>query len=108
MKQIILGVTLILLTSSCNQSKSDQCIHDRIANFGTEICPSGATVKCYTFQGNTTYAIHPGNCLADGADEILDANCEVVGIIGGIAGVTDVNGENYYDNASLEEILWQN
>lgn len=108
MKKVILGLTVILLSTSCNQSESDQCIHDRIANFGTEICPSGATVKRYNFQGNTTYAIHLGSCIADGADEILAENCDVLGFVGGIAGVTDINGENYYDNASLEETIWQN
>ncbi|MDC0304173.1 hypothetical protein OAL15_04085 [Flavobacteriales bacterium] len=108
MKQLILGITVFLMAASCNQSKSNQCIHNRITNFGTEICASGATAKRYTVQGNTTYAIHPGNYLADGADEILNAHFEVVGIVGGIAGITDVNGENYYDNARLEETLWQN
>lgn len=108
MKIFVPCIVIALLVSSCNQNEKDQCIDDRIANFGSEICTSGAAVKRYTFQGNTTYAIQPGNCIADGADEILDANCSVLGFVGGFGGLTDINGENYYQNATFQETIWQN
>ena len=100
---------LLLIFLSCNQHNDiDSCIEERIADFGSEICPENATVKKYLFQGKTTYAIHPGNCGADLSDEILDEDCNLLGYIGGIAGTTEINGADYYANATLEATIWQN
>jgi hypothetical protein len=100
---------LLLLCFSCNQhNEIDTCIEERIADFGAEICSENATVKKYLFQGKSTYAIHPGNCGADMSDEILDSDCNLLGYLGGFAGTTTINGEDYYANATLEETIWQN
>ena len=105
-----LAVFLAFVTAAaCNQHNDiDECIETLIANFGSEICDTGATVKRYTFQGETTYAIHHGTCIADYHDLILDEGCDTLGLIGGFAGVTEINGVAYYDNATLEETIWQN
>ena len=109
MKRVFIFSIVLTVFFGCNQNETDnECILERIDSFGSEICNSGATVKRYTFQGNTVYAIHPGNCIADGADDILDADCVVLGIVGGFGGLTDINGENFYDNAVLEETIWNN
>lgn len=100
---------MLFLIASCNQHNDiDECIEQHIAGFGTEICSSGAWVKKYTFQGETTFAIHPGECGADMADLILDENCDTLGIVGGFGGLTDINGEDYYANAVLVNTVWQN
>ena len=99
----------IVVTSSCNQHNDiDLCIEERIANFGSEVCENDASVKEYTFQGETTYAISFGSCLADYHDLILDAECDTLGLVGGFGGISDINGENYYQNAILEATIWQN
>ena len=103
----MLGLIGILLFS-CNGDNADQCMDDVIAGFGNEICTSGASVIKYSFQDNDVYVIQPGNCIADGADTVLDADCNIIGSLSGFAGVTDVNGENFYDNAIYIEIVWQN
>ena len=108
MTKLLTAIVLILFVSSCNQDDNNECIENRIANFDSEICNNGATVKRFTFQGHTTYAIHPGNCIADGADEILDAECNFLGFVGGFGGASEINGENYYDNATFEATVWQN
>ena len=107
MKKLLLG--LIIVSAACNQHNDiDDCIEQRIASFGTEICETGASVKRYTFQGETTYAINVGSCVADYHDLILDEECDTLGLIGGFAGVSEIDGVDYYDNATLEETIWQN
>ena len=97
------------LLAACNQHNDiDSCIEEKISSFGPEICPENATVKRCTFQGKTTYAILPGNCIADQADEILDENCNLLGYVGGIGGNTEINGVDYYANATVDETIWQN
>ncbi len=83
-------------------------MQNRIDNFGQEICPTTANVKRYKFQGNETYVIFPGTCGADLTDEVLDANCVTIGYLGGFGGGTDINGEDFYANATLEETVWSN
>ena len=104
-----LWIFLLIASASCNQHNDiDGCIEDMIANFGSEICETGASVKRYTFQGETTYAINVGSCVADYHDLILDEDCDTLGLIGGFGGATDINGDNYYDTATLEATIWQN
>lgn len=98
-----------LSVMACNQHNDiDECIENRIANFGSEVCESGATVNQYIFQGETTYAIHFGSCIADYHDLILDEACDTLGLIGGFGGNPEINGVDYYDNATLEATIWQN
>lgn len=102
-------IILAMVAISCNQHNDiDECIENRIANFGSEVCESGAWVKQYTFQGETTYAIHYGACVADYHDLVLDESCDTLGLIGGFAGLTEINGDDYYANATLEATIWQN
>lgn len=108
MKRLLLLATCATI-ASCNQHNDiDDCIENRITNFGSEVCESGASVKQYLFQGETTYAINFGTCVADYHDLILDEHCDTLGLIGGFGGSTDINGDNYYDNATLEATIWQN
>lgn len=105
----LLAFAICAVIASCNQHNDiDDCIENRIANFGSEVCENGATVKQYLFQGETTYAINYGPCIADYHDLILDENCDTLGLVGGFGGVTDINGDNYYDTAILESTIWQN
>lgn len=102
-------IFLSLTLASCNQeSETDDCIQVRIANFGNEMCETGASVKQYTFQGETTYAINAGSCIADYHDLILDEHCDTLGLIGGFGGSNEINGVEYYANATFVETIWQN
>jgi hypothetical protein len=108
MKRLVV-FSVLVAGAACNQHNDiDDCIENRIANFGPEICETGATVKEYTFQGETTYAIHHGTCIADYHDLILDEDCDTLGLVGGFGGIVEINGVNYYENATLEATIWQN
>ncbi len=110
MKYSILVLSTLLIASSCNTDEDEipACLQDRIDTFGEEICNTGANVKRYTFQGNETYVIFPGTCGADLSDEVLDEDCNTLGLLGGLAGGSDINGEALYSNATLEETVWSN
>ena len=102
------AIAIVFITAGCKKKDDSLCIENRIAIFELEACESNATVKEYTFQNETVYALHLGNCINDVSDEILDADCTTIGFVGGFAGVSDINGENFYDNATLEATLWTN
>ena len=108
MKFYLILSVISLSAISCNQNDNNQCIDDRIANLGSEICSDGASVKRYTFQGETTYAINVGNCVVDYHDLVLDEECDTLGLIGGFGGLSEINGEDFYANATLQETIWQN
>ncbi len=110
MKYSLLFLSTLLIASSCNTDEDEipTCLQDRIDTFGEEICNTGANVKRYTFQGNETYVIFPGTCGADLSDEVLDEDCNTLGLLGGFSGGSDINGEAFYSNATLEETVWSN
>ena len=105
---IFIVLAILLIIAGCKKKDDATCIENRIDIFVFEACESGATVKKYTFQNQTVYALQLGNCIADGSDEILDADCSTIGFVGGIAGTTDINGEDFYANATSEATVWSN
>ena len=107
-KTVLATLAVILAIGSCKKKDDSLCIENRTHIFRLGACETGATVKQYTFQNETVYALHLGNCIADGSDEVLDADCTTIGFVGGFGGVSDINGENFYNNAVLEETIWSN
>ncbi len=99
---------MLFLLAACSKQDIDACIQERIDSFGTEMCPTDASVKRYQFQGNAVYVINAGPCINDGTEEVLDANCTLLGYLGGLAGFTDINGEHFYNNATYESTVWTN
>lgn len=112
MKTILM--VLILLSLSC--SKVDlmrdvpDCIESKIMDFtksGT-ICSSGAEVTEYRFQDQTVYTFSQGNCGYDLQTGIYDSLCNELGGLGGFAGNTEINGENFDSNAVFIGKVWGN
>ena len=101
-------LAMVLIFASCKKKNDALCIEERIDIFTLEACQTDATVRQYTFQNETVYSLHLGSCIVDGSDEILNVDCATIGFVGGFAGTTDINGENFYTNATLEATLWSN
>ena len=107
--------SLILLTffilSSCHKQKVDKsapgCIDHKVDDFSKTCCSSSAKVEEYTFQGKTVYVFDPGNCGADMASDVYDSDCNSLGFLGGIAGNTKINGEDF-SNAKYIKTIWRN
>ena len=109
MKIRILFFSLIALSliSACKkESKTPSCIENKIEEFKFIIsCNNGANVKEYEFQKKRVFVFNPGNCGADMTSEVLDENCTILGYLGGIAGNSKINGEDF-NNAQLKQTIW--
>ena len=100
-----------LLVSSCQKSDIEEgtpdCIVDLIVDFDKDnTCDKGVNVMSYTFQGETVFVFNPGICGADMTSEVIDSNCQTIGYLGGIAGNTEINGEDFSE-AIFEIIIWE-
>ena len=83
------------------------CLKDKIETFSKEqTCQNDVNIKAYTFQGDTVLVFNPGNCGADMASEVLNFNCERLGLLGGITGNTIISDEDF-SNAVLQETIWE-
>jgi hypothetical protein len=101
------ALSLILLAFQCNKHTSSQCINSKINAFQNECCDQGASVEEYTFQQEQVFVFNMGTCGADFPAYVLTSNCDTLGFLGGIAGNTTINGENF-SNASLVGTVWSN
>lgn len=111
MKNIKLLIVLLpLILLSCKKDSTKQpCINGDIEKFkANPTCNSGSSVKKYQFLDESVYVFESGNCGADLTSLVVDEECNHLGSLGGIAGNTEINGENFHDKAILEEILWGN
>lgn len=109
MKSTALALYLILsLLISCKKDKetTPECIQSRTIAFSNNgSCEHGANVKQYTFQGKSVFTFEMGNCGADLAVTVLDANCSTLGYLGGREGVTKINGEEF-SSATYVRTIW--
>ena len=111
MKTLRLFVFLVpLFFPSCEKIDSDtpNCIKKLIKHpTGLGLCDSGAFLNLYSFQGQNVYVFHPGQCGADMASTVFSENCENLGILGGIAGNTKINGVEFGQVAVKIKTLWK-
>jgi len=83
------------------------CIKHLISGFNKEnFCNKGVKVERYTFQSKTVYGFNPGTCGADMTSEVIDSECQNMGFLGGIAGNTEINGEDF-SLAIFESVVWK-
>lgn len=113
MKHILLMIAGLMIFAACNKSGKitggSACIKSKVQQFNNrEACSSNATVKKYTFQGQTVYVFDQGTCGADFAQPVLNENCDTLGFLGGISGNGIINGQHFYDNATYLSTIWSN
>ena len=104
---LILFIGVFCLNISCKKdAKTPACIDNKVNEFkNITSCNIGTNVKQYEFQSKSVYVFDPGTCGADMTSEVLDANCNSLGFLGGIMGNTNINGEDF-SNAKYERTLW--
>jgi hypothetical protein len=103
---IILGLT------ACQKGKiaknTPDCVIERIETFDeNSSCSDGVKVDLYTYQSADVYVFEPGTCGADMTSEVIDADCNTLGYLGGITGNQQIQGSNFYDNAVFKETVWE-
>jgi hypothetical protein len=115
MKACIFLLTFFLLAVSCEKNSlnpeiESDCMLAKIEAYKANDlpCESGKSVYRYEFQGNYVYVFNPGNCGADMMSEVYDEDCNLICGLGGIAGNTECNNEEFSTNAANEVLIWEN
>jgi len=108
---LIFLIVSVSILSGCEKSFPKEgisaCLENKINEFKDIACDKGATVKEYTFQGETVYKLYPGNCGADMTSAVIDSGCNSLGDLGGILGNTKINGEEF-SKAIYVKTIWDN
>lgn len=105
-------LTLLLLSATlmiaCATKKPviPNCVESKISEYRLSTTCGDAKVDEYTFQGKTVYAFGPGTCGADMTTEVMNADCATLGHLGGIAGNTKINGEEF-STAKFVRTVWE-
>ncbi|GAA4455391.1 DUF6970 domain-containing protein [Rurimicrobium arvi] len=105
----------LLFSAACSKhstgrisAKYPACLDKKLEAFlkSGGSCPKGNSVKQYLFQGKKVYVVAPGNCGADMAATVMDDQCNEIGYLGGFAGNTRINNEDF-GNAVYQETVYQ-
>ena len=108
-------VRLLLILSlfalmGCEKIDKDcpDCILKKTREFVKRpICDTGTSVSEWLFQGEYVYMFADGNCGADIGASVYNQNCEFLEYLGGFAGITKINGVEFYPNATRIKVIWQ-
>jgi len=99
MKKSALCLTFaIMLLLGCKldiEPGTPGCVEKKIKKFNRQEACGSAKVTEYWFQNKTVFVFDPGLCGADMTSEVIDADCNTMGYLGGFAGNTKINGEEF-------------
>jgi len=107
--KLLLIVSLLALIG-CEEIDKDcpDCIFKKTKEFvKNPICDTGASVSEWLFQGEYVYVFADGTCGADIGASVYNQNCEFLEYLGGFAGYTEINGVDFYQNATRLKIIWE-
>ncbi|MCF6361687.1 MAG: hypothetical protein L3J29_13125 [Cyclobacteriaceae bacterium] len=110
-KQLFLLLILSSVLISCNREEEaygviPRCINDLITEFKKSASCNDSKVDQYLFQDQIVFVFKPGSCGADMQAPVIDFNCNTLGSLEGIAGNTEINGEDF-TNAQFIKTVWQ-
>ena len=115
MKSINLIYLLLFMFNSCQKTdvpayENPDCMNKKIIEYkhSKVPCETGKSIYRYTFQGKYVFVFNPGDCGADMMSEVFDEECTLICGLGGIAGNLTCNGENFWDGATDETLIWEN
>ena len=106
LKIIMLAGTLLILGCSDIEEDVPQCIKDKIESLPEDDCPDG--MDEYMFNGKIVYIFTmEENRCADFGSMVYDEDCNELCFIGGIASLSECEGVDFYDNATLVRTIWK-
>lgn len=114
MKTPLISYVVITIISfsvfSCGKfdtpADTPDCISDSIQDFAKEAACDDVSIEEYKFQGELVYCYNSGSCGADMDSKVCDAECHVLGYLGGIVGNTSINGESF-STAEYIRTIWK-
>jgi len=104
---LFFGFAFLFMAFQCNKHSASACINQKIAAFQSDCCANGASVVEYTFQQQHVFVFNYGSCGADLPAYVLTENCDTLGFLGGIAGNTIINGDDF-SSANQVGVVWEN
>ncbi len=107
MKNILLIAFILFCLNSCSKNEYSECLEEKFDNFKCGRACKGSTIDEYKFQGKTVYVLEAQKCYYDGASEVIDESCNLLGSLGTEAGIYSINGETFYENAVLVQTIWK-
>lgn len=107
--KIVVSICLFFVLIGCKKSldKIPDCIQTRVNQFKlSTTCQHNVYVKEYRFQGKLVCVFDETACINDGTASVFDEDCNTLGMLGGIAGFSKINGIPFYQNAVYIRIIW--
>lgn len=104
-KLLLLCASLMIACTTMKPVLS-KCLEAEIKEYGLSTTCNDAKVDEYTFQGKLVYAFGPGTCGADMTTKVMTSDCKTLGYLGGIAGNTKINGEEF-STAKFVKTIWK-
>lgn len=105
-----LSILLFALTIiSCRRldigRATPKCVVNKIRGFSKSPTCKDSKVLEYQFQGKSVFVFEPGTCGNDMTAEVINADCKTLGYLGGFAGNTKINGEEF-SKATFIKTIW--
>jgi len=95
---------------SCDEADDEpglpSCLKDELDDFDNQFTCDDARVEQYMFQGKTVYLFETGTCISDGGSPVYSAGCNLLGVLGTIAGNITINGDDFR-NAVFVRTIWE-
>jgi hypothetical protein len=114
MKNLTIGtfaLVLLFFTMACDKADvsdgTPRCVRKTVTKFSKsdDLCDN-AKVDEYKFQGGKVYVFDHGTCIADGTASVMSSECKNLGNLGGFAGNTKINGEDF-STAIFVRTIWK-
>ena len=109
MRKIPILILLMAFTiASCKEEQLEpSCLNDKKSDLKESACEEGVQISLYKFQSANVYLLEQGNCIADGTTEVIDAKCNRLGFLGGLAGSDEIDGVKFFENSTFIEVVWE-
>lgn len=111
MNRIYCLIIFLLALASCKK-KSDfpnnvpDCIKQAIQEQSTNQSFYLGSVDECSFKNKTVYIFSPTSNIADGMSGVVDAQCNSICSLGGIAGIIMCDGSKFSDSAKFIRNIW--
>lgn len=112
-KEILMLIICLAALAACEGMTIAPAVPDCLIQKIKELkdattCPQGASVKEYKFRHKTVYVLSMGNCTSDSGVQVIDADCQPLGFLGGFTGNTKINGIEFSSHATFIRTVWEN
>jgi len=108
--KFLLFLSVLALMMACNkldiEKGTPKSIVNKIKDFDKSAVCDDAKVNEFNFQGNVVYTFEPGSCGADMTTEVVNTDGNTMGNLGGIAGNSQINGEDF-SHAVFIKTVWE-